>query len=290
MLFGIINVNKPKGLTSNQVVTKLRKILCIKQIGHTGTLDPLAVGVLPVCVGKATKIIQYLDTSKAYRAYVLLGVRTDSYDLEGEVISKEKVTPDEAKIKILLEDFRGEIVQTPPIYSAVHYKGKRLYEYARKGIEVPDIPTRKVVIYDINLVEIKENVAVIDIDCSGGTYIRSIAHELGEKLGYGACLENLTRTRSGNLKLEDSLTLEEIENGCIDKFLLPVQAFLNFEIIEINYEQAEELRNGRYFKVDKTDDSMAQLVYKGKLAAIAKCEGNKVMPVKVFLDIQKNTI
>jgi len=152
--FGIINVNKPKGFTSHDVVAKLRKILRIKQIGHTGTLDPMATGVLPVCVGKATKIIQYLESSKAYRAFIKLGIKTDTYDMEGQILEKNPVILDIEGIKKYLESFRGEIIQTPPIYSAIHYKGKRLYEYARKNIEVTDIPTRKVTINSIELVEV----------------------------------------------------------------------------------------------------------------------------------------
>ncbi|OGI00159.1 MAG: tRNA pseudouridine(55) synthase TruB [Candidatus Melainabacteria bacterium GWF2_37_15] len=282
MLFGIINVNKPKGFTSHHVVGKLRKILGIKQIGHTGTLDPLAVGVLPVCVGKATRIIQYLDTSKAYRAYILLGVRTDTYDTEGTILQKIEVIPDKKQIFALLEEFRGEIIQTPPIYSAVHYKGKRLYEYARKNIEIEDIPQRRVTINDIKLISIENSTVVVDIDCSGGTYIRSIAHDLGEKLGYGACLENLIRTRSGKFRIEDSFTLQEIENADPEKFLIPPQNVLDFEIIEISDEQKNEVCKGRYIEVGIEYKGLVQLIHNGTLIAIAKVDAGRIMPVKVL--------
>ena len=284
MIFGIINVNKPKGLTSHQVVGKLRKILGTKQVGHTGTLDPLAVGVLPVCVGKATRIIQYLDTSKAYRAYILLGVRTDTYDTEGTILKKIEVMPDKEQISALLQEFKGEITQIPPMYSAVHYKGKRLYEYARKNIEIEDIPQRKVTINDVRLVNIENSTAVVDIDCSGGTYIRSIAHDLGEKLGYGACLENLIRTRSGKFRIEDSFTLEEIENAAPDQYLIPPQNVLDFEIIEISDEQKNEICNGRHIEADKKyeEGKLVQLVNNDTLAAIAKVESGRILPVKVL--------
>lgn len=284
MLFGIINVNKPIGLTSHQVVARLRKILGIKQIGHTGTLDPMAVGVLPICVGKATKLIQYLDTSKAYRADILLGVRTDTYDTDGNVIKEQTVTPEREQIIRLLEEFRGEITQTPPMHSAVHYKGKRLYEYARKNIEIPDIPTRKVTVKDIRLVSLEGNIAVVDIDCSGGTYIRSIARDLGEKLGYGACLCGLTRTRSGEFSLEDSFTLEEIERSPVEKFLIPPQEVLRIEKVEINEAQRDEISKGRYIKTSEKyeQDILVQFIFNNTLLAVAKAEDSKLKPIKVF--------
>lgn len=273
------------------MVSRLRKILNLRQIGHTGTLDPLAIGVLPVCIGNATKIIQYLDTSKAYRAYVLLGVKTDTYDTEGKILEKKPVKLEVEKIKELLEGFQGEIIQTPPIYSAVHYKGKRLYEYARKNIEIKDIPSRQVTVNSIELVDIekadtKNPVLVVDIDCSGGTYIRSIAHDLGEKLGYGACLENLTRTKSGKLRVEDSLTLEQVEelfqNNETEKFLLPSGNFLELEAVEINQEEKDKIKHGQFLPIKNYAAEMMQLIYKGNLVAIAKSEEGKIKPVKVF--------
>lgn len=292
MLNGIINVNKPTGLTSHQVVSRLRKILGIKQIGHTGTLDPLAVGVLPVCTGKFTRIIEYLDTSKAYRAYILLGVETDTYDMEGKILEKTPVKPDIEKIKEKLQDFQGEITQIPPMYSAVHYKGKRLYEYARKNQEVKDIPQRRVTINEIKLVEIQnketENpVIVVDIDCSGGTYIRSIAHDLGKKLGYGSCLQNLTRTRSGKFTLDDSLELEQIEEyykkGEITKFLIQPESILDLEVYKIDSAQRERVKNGQSLIIEGQEkEKLVQLIYDNSLAAIARIADHKIKPVKVF--------
>ncbi len=292
MLSGIINVNKPGGFTSHQIVSRLRKILGIKQVGHTGTLDPLAVGVLPVCTGKATRIIEYLDTSKAYRAYILLGVKTDTYDTEGRVLQKSPVKPDPEKINEYLDGFLGTIKQIPPMYSAVHYKGKRLYEYARKNIEIEDIPAREVIINAIELVEIQnpdaENpVLVVDIDCSGGTYIRSIAHDLGEKLGYGCCLENLIRTRSGKFYLEDSLSLEQIEGyaqkGEVEKFLIHPGKVLDFEVIEIDREQKDRIKNGQSLvTAAHHEEKLIQLVFEDNLAAIAEVKEDKIKPVKVF--------
>ena len=306
--FGIINVNKPKGFTSHDVVAKLRKILNINQIGHTGTLDPMATGVLPVCVGKATKIIQYLESSKAYRAFIKLGVKTDTYDMEGQILEKIPVTLNIEEVKKHLECFKGEITQTPPIYSAVHYKGKRLYEYARKNIEINDIPTRKVTINSIEWIassqaprnddkslEDSENpVLIIDIDCSEGTYIRSIAYDLGEKLGCGACLSGLIRTKAGRFTLEKTHTLEEIESlyqtGDFDKFLVNPVEILPLEIFEIDEILLEKIKKGQSFSngqilsyAQDDNKSLLQLVYKNKLAAIARFEDNVIKPVNVFV-------
>lgn len=288
-LFGIINVNKPKGFTSHDVVAKLRKILKIKQIGHTGTLDPMATGVLPVCVGKATKIIQYLESGKAYRASIQLGIKTDTYDLEGQIIEKNPINLNVEEINKYLEEFKGEIIQTPPIYSAVHYKGKRLYEYARQNIEVADIPTRKVFINSIELVNFDSPIVEIDIDCSEGTYIRSIAHDLGEKLGCGACLSGLIRTKAGKFLYENSKTLEEIEDlVCkedFNAFLINPTKVLPLDMLEVEEELLPKIKNGQISSSDrvfKTD--FIQLVNKNTLTCIAKVVDNRVQPVNVFLN------
>ena len=294
--FGIINVNKPKGFTSHDVVAKLRKILKIKQIGHTGTLDPMAIGVLPICIGKATKVIQYLESSKAYRAFIKLGIKTDTYDMEGEILEKTPVTLNIEEIKKHLKSFNGEITQTPPIYSAVHYKGKRLYEYARKNIEINDIPTRKVTINSIELIGISDEnsenpVLIVDIDCSEGTYIRSIAYDLGEKLGYGACLCDLTRTKAGKLTVDKTHTLEEIELSCetgdFNEFLMNPIEILPLEFFEIDEILLDKIKKGQYFYVDSLSSLpnyyFLQLVYKNRLAAIARFEDNIIKPVNVFI-------
>lgn len=293
MPVGILNINKPKHLTSQNVVSKLRRVLGEKHAGHTGTLDPMAVGVLPVCFGWATRIIEYLGTSKAYRAYVLLGVRTDTYDMEGKVLEQVPVKLDMEQVKAALKCFEGEIEQTPPMYSAVHYKGKRLYEYARKNIAIEDIPVRKVTIKNIALVDVEKAesetpLLIIDVACSGGTYIRSIAHDLGEKLGYGACLENLTRTESGGLTIENSYTLEQVEEyqkqGKIEEILVKPQTMLGFEMIEINDEQKERIKKGQfiYVSIEREAKTLIQITHKGILAAIAEAEGNIAKPIKVF--------
>lgn len=294
--FGIINVNKPKGFTSHDVVGKLRKILNMKQIGHTGTLDPMATGVLPIAIGKATKIIQYLESSKAYRAFIKLGIRTDTYDVEGQVLETSHVILDIEKIKRVLLEFKGDIVQKPPMYSAVHYKGKRLYELARANIKVEDIPERQVNISSIELIEVLEEnsqnpIIVVDADCSAGTYIRSIASDLGDKLGYGATLCDLIRTKSGRSVLDDCHTIEEIEEYSkedkISNLIINPIYILDLECCKIEQNHLEKIKNGQY--LDDLDlnnfdpEKKIQLVYEDKLVAIAKIKGGLVFPVNVFI-------
>jgi len=295
-LFGIINVNKPKGFTSHDVVSKLRKILNMKQIGHTGTLDPLATGVLPIALGKATKLIQYLESSKSYRAFIKLGIRTDTYDQEGQILETNPVILDIEKIKLALNEFHGDITQTPPIYSAVHYKGKRLYEYARANIKIEDIPERKVNISSIKLIQILEEdsenpILVVDIDCSSGTYIRSIASDLGDKLLYGATLYDLIRTKSGNLTLDTSYNLDEIEesykNGKINDLLINPICIINLECCKIEQNHLEKIQKGQSIENIElnglNEEQKIQLVYDDKLVAIAKIKDKRIFPVNVFI-------
>jgi len=295
-LFGIINVNKPVKFTSHDVVSKLRKILNIRQIGHTGTLDPLAVGVLPVCIGKATKIIQYLEDSKAYRAYIKLGIRTNTYDADGEIIEDNSVNLDLQRIQDALKEFQGEITQKPPIYSAVHYKGKRLYEYARANIEVEDIPERNVHINSIELLDILNKdsdhpTLIVDIDCSGGTYIRSIANDLGDILDYGASLDSLIRTKSGRFTIDKSHSLEEIQeffrSGRLNEILINPVDVINLERVSITEDQINKVTKGQYIKICDENKlaniEKIQLIYENKLIAIARVEEDKAFPINVFV-------
>ena len=192
MMDGIININKDKGYTSHDVVAVLRRVLNIRKIGHTGTLDPDATGVLPVCVGKATKVCDIItDRDKTYEAKVLLGVTTDTLDTSGEILSKNEVDVSEEDIKEALDCFRGEIEQIPPMYSAIKVDGKKLYEYARAGVEI-ERKSRKVTIYDIELLDVELPYFSIRVKCSKGTYIRTLCEDLGNALGTGACMQSAT--------------------------------------------------------------------------------------------------
>ncbi|MCR4841842.1 MAG: tRNA pseudouridine(55) synthase TruB [Eubacterium sp.] len=211
MINGIINVYKEPGFTSHDVVNVLRGIAGQRKIGHTGTLDPDAEGVLVVCLGKATKVSDMLtDSDKTYRARVLLGCTTDTLDTSGEVIDRCDIIPPEEEIVSTIMSFKGEIEQVPPMYSAIRVGGKRLYELAREGKEV-ERKSRRITIYDIEVNRIDVPYVEITVSCSKGTYIRTLCADIGEKLGCGACMDHLLRTRAAGFDVSDSHKLSEIE-------------------------------------------------------------------------------
>lgn len=248
---GIINVYKERGFTSHDVVAKLRGILHMKKIGHTGTLDPEAAGVLPVCVGQATKVCSLLtDTDKTYVAAVKLGLTTDTQDMTGKILTRNPVRTTEADIRNVLSGFVGEIWQIPPMYSAIKVNGKKLYELARQGKEVERKP-RQITIHELRLqkIELAEQQFTIEVTCSKGTYIRTLCQDIGEKLGCGAAMKSLVRTRSGRFALENALTLEEIEAyrkaGQTDCFLMPIDSvFEKFAKCTVREEGMRFLQNG----------------------------------------------
>ena len=233
MIHGIINVYKEKGFTSHDVVAKLRRIVGQKKIGHTGTLDPDATGVLPVCLGKATKLCDLLtDKNKTYEAVLLLGKTTDTQDITGEVLeekSTEALT--EEKVREAIEGFIGDYEQIPPMYSALKVNGKKLYELAREG-KVIERKARPVKILDIQILEIDLPKVRMEVSCSKGTYIRTLCHDIGEKLGCGGCMESLIRTRVSTFRIEDAKTLDEIETlkqeGKLAELLVPIDAMFPF--------------------------------------------------------------
>ncbi len=229
MIDGIINVYKEKGFTSHDVVAKLRGILHQKKIGHTGTLDPDATGVLPVCLGKATKICELLtEKRKTYQAVLLLGKVTDTQDITGTVLSEGAVTcsPEEAREAVL--SFLGEYEQIPPMYSALKVGGKKLYELAREGVEV-ERKARKVFLEEIQIQSVELPRISFQVTCSKGTYVRTLCHDIGQKLDCGGCMEELIRTQASGFSIEDSLTLDQIEacvaDGTFHSRVLPVEAF-----------------------------------------------------------------
>lgn len=209
---GILNINKPEGWTSQDVVAKLRGRLHIRRVGHTGTLDPMATGVLPVCFGKATRIIEYYDDDfKTYEAEMKLGMVTDTLDITGTVLETKPVDVSEEDVIQTIDSFRGWITQIPPKYSALKVNGKPLYKYAREGAEV-EIKSRKIYVEDIQPVEVNlgENRILFRVTCSKGTYIRTICDDIGKKLGCGGTMTALQRTQSGCFRVEDARTLPEI--------------------------------------------------------------------------------
>jgi len=275
--FGFLNINKPKGITSHDVIYKLRKIFGIKKIGHAGTLDPLASGVLPVAISDSTRLLEYLEDDKKYVAYVKFGQSSATYDEEGEKSSYIKPSFIEEDLLAALGGFKGKISQKPPIYSAIKIKGKKLYEFARKGIETPEIPLRQVEVFDINLLCFKNESAEVEIHCSSGTYIRSIAHDLGQKLGCGAYLADLTRTSSGGFDIKNSV---DIENVKIENIINPLEVIRlpKYEISENNFKKVE---NGNSIELSGEDGKII-LTHLNKLVAIGNLSANIVKMEKVF--------
>lgn len=287
--FGFLNINKTSGMTSHDVVALLRRIMIIKQIGHTGTLDPMAEGVLPVAVGKAARLIEYLEEGKAYRATLIFGKVSDSYDTEGNVVDFSDKKVSQQQIEAALVNFEGEIEQIPPAFSAVHYNGKRLYELAREGIIPDDIPKRKVVIDKINLINFDENsqCAQVEIECSKGTYIRSIIHDLGQMLGCGAVMSGLIRTKSGMFNIENAFrvtketTLDELQKCLIN----PVEV-LSYKCYELSDLQLEKIKHGQSLQTeDYVNGEYVCLTFDGELCAIARkdCESKRLIAKKVFV-------
>ncbi len=230
---GVININKSKGMTSHKVVSKVRKILGKVKAGHTGTLDPDATGVLPICVGKSTKISEDIMVGdKIYEAELILGIKTDTQDISGEVLEKKEVNVTKEEIEKVIKSFIGEIEQIPPMYSAIKVNGKKLYEYARENVEVVR-KSRKVTIHDIEILENNK----IRVKCTKGTYIRTLCNDIGEKLGTGGVMGELLRVQTGNFHIDNSITLEQLEmmvlNGEEDNVIIPVYNILNYKHITV---------------------------------------------------------
>ncbi len=208
---GVLNLNKPSGPTSHDMVDRVRAAARIRRVGHAGTLDPLATGVLVICIGRATRIVEYLmPGQKVYRAELRLGVTTDTYDAEGEIISTAPVDHTRAQVEAALAPFRGAIEQIPPMYSAVKHRGEPLYRLARRGVQVEREP-RPVEIFELTMEAWNPPDCTLKIVCSSGVYVRTLAHDLGQALGCGAHLTELTRLASGDFWLEDSVSIEEFE-------------------------------------------------------------------------------
>lgn len=223
---GVINIYKEAGYTSHDVVAKLRGILKQKKIGHTGTLDPQAQGVLPVCLGKGTKLCDLLaDHDKEYEAVLRLGITTDTQDMEGNVLQESSVQVSEEEVRTCILSFQGEQMQVPPMYSALKVNGKKLYELAREG-KVVERKARPVTFHKIEVLWMELPKVKIRVQCSKGTYIRTLCNDIGEKLGYGGCMEELLRTRVERFALEDAVKLDEVqkamEEGTVDSLILPV--------------------------------------------------------------------
>lgn len=305
MVHGVLNVYKEKGFTSHDVVAKLRGIVGQKKIGHTGTLDPDATGVLPVCLGKATKLCDLLtEKDKTYEAILLLGKTTDTQDVSGTVLEEKDVAGiTEEAVKETIRSFVGAYDQVPPMYSALKVNGKKLYELAREGIEI-ERKARRVEIFHIEIKEINLPRVRMEISCSKGTYIRTLCHDIGEKLGCGGCMEELIRTKVSMFSIEESLTLSQIEEkkseGKLDEILRSIdEMFPDYKKMKIREKYCPLLYNGNPFYVNQAEDGgevedgEQVLVYdhEGRFVGIYRYEKKTRMfkIVKMFFDREEQT-
>ncbi len=274
---GILNINKPSGMTSFDVVARVRRLAQTKKVGHAGTLDPDASGVLPVCVGRATKIIEFLmDKDKTYRVGLLLGTSTDTQDSSGRILYEKPVTSTEKDIERVIKGFVGKQEQIPPMYSAIRVNGQRLYKLAREGIEIDRKP-RIVTFHRIDIISIEreqEKVRILlDVECSKGTYIRTLCHDIGERLNCGGHMFSLIRTVAGPFSIDESYTLEELEDlksqNRLSSAIIDIdKALLQFPAIEISKSNAKKLRNGMFLPANSLALGYYRVYYEGNFLAI----------------------
>ena len=295
MTDGIINVNKPAGWTSQDVCAKLRHVLHIRKIGHTGTLDPMATGVLPVCVGKATRIIEYFDRdSKTYRASMKLGITTDTLDITGKVMETAGFTDvTEKAVREAFKAYTGNVRQIPPKYSALKINGKRAYDLAREGREF-EIKPREIIIYnnEIRRIDLGSGEIEFDVTCSKGTYIRTICDDIGRELGCGAVMTALTRTASGYFRIEDSHTIEEImeDDDPLNNKLIPADITLEkLGKIELNDNRITAFMNGNSswrngFRITEPSsfDELYRVYGNSSFLGVGAVENGSLVPQKVI--------
>lgn len=286
---GIIIIDKPMGRTSHDMVYVMRKLTGIKKVGHTGTLDPMATGVLPVCIGNATKVADMLTLSdKRYIAELVLGRTTDTQDADGKVLTECEVNCTEEEIRAAVMSFVGEFEQVPPMYSAIKQNGKKLYELARQGIEV-ERKSRRITIHSIDILKIDGNHVTIDVSCSKGTYIRTLCEDIGKKLGVGAYMNTLRRTKTGPFSIEESYTVEDVEklkeNGQLESVMIPVdRMFEEYPKITLNSKQVKSVTNGMAMTYRGGAEGQTYRVYdeNGKFLCISKITDGRLKLEKSF--------
>ena len=281
---GFLNLNKPAGMTSHDAVNQVRRIFSVRKVGHAGTLDPAACGVLPVAIGQATKFIEYLaDCDKSYRAEILFGVATDSGDLDGEVIARTENfhMPTANELNAALKVFVGEIEQTPPKFSAIKIHGRKAYDMARKNLAF-EMPRRSVKIFRLELVALNKDSATVEIDCGKGTYIRSLAVDLGERLNLPATLKNLIRLRVGGFDLNDALTFDDAKKfgkSC----LMPIENCLkHLPKFELPENRIRAFMNGLPTTVHAPDEKVLRICAGGKFLGVGRIERGELRSSKII--------
>lgn len=287
-VFGFLNMDKPQGLTSHDVVAQTRRRLGIKKVGHAGTLDPMAIGVLILCLGNATRLSEYvMDSTKFYRAGVHLGVVTDTYDREGAIIrERDSSAIQREDVERLLPTFKGAIEQVPPMYSAIKQKGRKLYELARSG-QVVEREPRPVTIYSIEIVDWSPPIVTLDVRCSAGTYIRSLAYDIGEQLGVGASLSSLERRASGSFTVEAAHSPDALfdDAGWQRWIVTPADALSGYPQVTLAGSAVNDIYNGRATsKSDDVAEGTLAMGYdlSGQLLAVLRAEDGLWKPQKVF--------
>ena len=284
---GIVIVDKPAGWTSQDVTARLRRVFGTRRIGHGGTLDPMATGVLPVFVGRATRGVEFFEhADKTYEAVLRLGTVTDTQDSTGTVLEKRPVTVTEAEFQDILPKFTGEIAQIPPMYSAIKVDGKKLYELARAGKEIERKP-REITIFSLDLLEFTGETAKIRVHCSKGTYIRTLCHDIGVALGCGGCMETLRRTAAGEYTLADSVELDTLLNAeRPEDYLRDVDTlFRQYPAVTLTEKQTLRCRNGNSFSIALPEGRYRAYDSQGTFLMLAKVRGGIMETVKSFFDV-----
>jgi tRNA pseudouridine55 synthase len=279
---GIIIINKPAGWTSHDVVAKLRGILHERRIGHGGTLDPMATGVLPVFVGRATRAVEFIENAdKEYVCGIRLGVTTDTQDITGNVLTEIEADVPEGELRKALAGFTGEISQIPPMYSAIKVNGKKLYQLARKGVEVERQP-RVITIHDLELLDWDGREGHLRVVCSKGTYIRTLCHDIGEILGCGGVMTSLVRTRVGVYRIEDAAELEDASQD----MLIPVDSvFADLPACCVGESQLKKCLNGAEFKTDASDGKYRVYDEDGRFLMLGETKNGIMRTVKSFFEV-----
>lgn len=289
---GIILIDKPQDWTSHDVVAKLRGILHERRIGHSGTLDPLATGLLVVFVGRATRAVEFAEAdSKEYIAGLRLGLSTDTQDISGNIIAECSDLPDEGAVRRAVNSFIGDIEQIPPMYSAVKIGGKKLYELARKGQSVERAP-RKITVSSIEIIGREGGDYLLKIACSKGTYVRTLCNDIGASLGCGACMSSLRRVRAGAFSIEDAHSIDEVENaaneGQLVDIMLPVDTlFSALPELKVPESTANRLKTGNIIKISAADGDYRVYSDSAEFLLVGKVENGKLKTIKSFFEVNK---
>ena len=284
---GIVIVDKPQGWTSQDVTARLRRVFGTRRIGHGGTLDPMATGVLPVFVGRATRAVEFFEhAEKTYETVLRFGITTDTEDMTGTVLTEENVSFTEEQLQETLAAFRGEILQVPPMYSALKVNGQKLCDLARKGKTVARQP-RPITIHELTLVERGENTLRLRVRCSKGTYIRTLCKDIGEKLGCGGCMESLRRVAAGEYTIDEAVPLQTLlDTEEPEKYLRDVDTmFRNYPAVTLTANQETRCRNGNAFSVSLAPGTYRAYSQGGEFLMLAKVDGGVMSTIKSFFQV-----